>query len=783
MFPELLAPAGDMDSAKAAINGGADVIYIGGKNFSARSSAANFDLDEIEILINYAALRGVKVYVAINTLYSNDELPKVLKFAADMYKKGAAALILQDIGLASLIKKNIPEIELHASTQMTVHSLESVNFMEKAGFSRVILSRELSLDEVKEINEKANIKTEAFVHGALCVSYSGQCLLSSLVGARSGNRGRCAQPCRLTYDLIKNGESLKHGHLLSPKDMMTLEVLDEIISSGVSALKIEGRLKSPEYVYTVTKAYREKLDAKKLEKGVIKDVTQIFNRGGSFSTGYYFSHSDLDMMSIKSPKSTGVFCGTVVKTKGDKISIRFVEDMIPGDGIEVWVNDGDNVGTGINKIIKRNDIVTLSIEGNVEVGNDVFKSFDKRLFDESKKGKLVDTKKVKVAGEIYVKINEPLKIKLRVSVNDKICEVEYSGGLAETASKAPISNDELINQLKKTGNTTFVIDFEKIEIDENIFVGKSTLNELRREALKLLEEEIISKIKRKEVNELVVVETTDEYVEEQKLTVQISDIDDLDIVLEHNISRVYIDFNDKTLRKLSDLQKTKAEIFLAVPQISKNENEESIKNLFESLENTKINGYLVSTYGQLNILNELKTTKKIALDYSFNIFNNQSKEYFKNYTRTYSPELNVNQLKYMDEYNSEIIVYGRQTLMALQCCPIGMYSGAEKNGKYCSKEGANETYFLRDRLGFDFPIKTDCENCIAYIKNSKTLDTAVKFNEIKNTGIEYLRLVFTDETSDEIRTIIKKYESTLNGEKIVERNIQNTYGHFFRGVD
>jgi len=402
-MPELLSPAGDFASAKAAINAGADAVYLGGKSFSARSFAQNFTEEELDDIINYAALRNVKIYIAINTLYSNEEIPRVLEFATNMYKSGASAFILQDIGLASLLKDHLPEIELHASTQMTIHSANGVKYMEQLGFSRVILSRELSLPEIKKINKSVNIGTEVFVHGAMCVSYSGQCLMSSLLGGRSGNRGKCAQPCRLPYTMQET-----KGYLLSPKDMMTLEILDEITESGVSALKIEGRMKSPEYVYTVTKAYRDKLDGHKPD---IEAVKQIFNRGGGFSTGYYYGN--------------------------------------------------------------------IEIQANKELSKP----------NPSPKTKIAE-KKRNITGEIKIKINQPAKIKLENISKESPVK-------AEKAISAPMSREEIVTQLSKTGNSPFKVSYKKIDIDEGIFISKQALNQLRRDATEALEAQIIAEIKRK----------------------------------------------------------------------------------------------------------------------------------------------------------------------------------------------------------------------------------------------------------------------------------------------
>ena len=798
MIPELLVPAGDMDSAKAAITAGADAIYLGGKSFSARSFAQNFTEEEIETIIAYAALRGVKIYIAVNTLYGNEEIPKVMEFVHGMDKKGAAAFILQDIGLAGLLQNNLPGIELHASTQMTVHSAGGVKFMAKAGFSRVILSRELSLAEISHINEEIenlSIKTEVFAHGALCVSYSGQCLLSSMVGQRSGNRGKCAQPCRLTYDLLKNGKSVKHGHLLSPKDMMTLEILDDVIKTGVSALKIEGRMKSPEYVYVVTKAYRERLDniQAKVDRSTINDVTQIFNRGGNFSTGYYSTHSGVSMMSTENPKSTGVFCGTVIGYKQGKCTIRFSEKMLPGDGIEIWTSKGANVGMGINRPLNRNDVATLTIEGSIEVGSDVYKSYDKRLIDETKKARVLDTRKTAVTGKITAKLGEPLEIELSrpPAVTSGWVMVNLKRAPVEKAQNAPVGKDEILKQLSKTGNTPFTIDFTHADIDDGIFISKSVLNELRRDAVAELEEAIIRVTQRNgeenfSMPEDVLSQTQNALRTDitQKLTVQIRDIDSLGTVLEHDVSRVYVDFTEKNIESLNRIQSDTAEIFLALPPISRNEAETALKGWVVELENANFAGYLAATYGQLNILQELGTKKKIILDHNFNIFNNWSKQSFQNASgTTLSQELTAAQLRHMAAENSEIIIYGRQVLMVMQNCPAGLYD-AGKEGKHCGgRFSENSKYALLDRKDIQFPVITDCENCIAYVLNSKTLDTAARFGEIKNAGIEYLCLVFRDETDEEIDGIIATYTGLLSGSEYIGKNIDCTYGHFFRGVD
>lgn len=291
IIPELLSPVGDFECLKAAVQNGADAVYFGASEFSARASAKNFNLDELKKAIQYAKLRDVKTNLTLNTLIKNDEFEDAVFVASKAYEFGIDAIIVQDLGLAKFLINNFPDLPIHASTQMTVHNLEGVKILEKLGFKRVVLSRELSSLEIKNICENSNVEIEAFVHGALCMSYSGRCLFSSMIGGRSGNRGKCAQPCRLPYELICNNNILDKGYLLSPRDLCSLEFLPELVKSGVKCYKIEGRMKTPEYVATVTRIYRKYLNKILLNEPYIiedkdkKDLLQVFNRG-NFSSGH-----------------------------------------------------------------------------------------------------------------------------------------------------------------------------------------------------------------------------------------------------------------------------------------------------------------------------------------------------------------------------------------------------------------------------------------------------------------------------------------------------------------
>ena len=778
-MPELLSPAGNIQSAIAAINAGADAIYVGGKNFSARNLAQNFTDEELEQLINYAAIRGVKIYIAVNTLYKNAEMPHVVDFVRKKHAAGAAAFILQDIGLSYILRNYLPDIEIHASTQMTIHSTNGAKYMENMGFTRVILARELSLAEIAEIKNGTNIELETFVHGALCYAYSGQCLMSGLIGGRSGNRGKCAQICRTKFDLFKNDEIVKTGYLLSPKDINTLDILDDILSAGVTSLKIEGRMKSPEYVYLVTRAYRQKLDGENVNDGTQQKLLQIFNRGGGFSGGYYKTFSSPEMMSIITPKSSGARIGTVISAQKGSCTIKFTAPLYPGDGIEIWTSDGNHVGCGISREIVASTSAHFAIQGNIAPGNAVFKSFDKTLADNTKREMANPSRKQKVLCEVEALPGKQLCLKLFLG------ELSFTayGKEVEKAKNAPVSRDEILAQLAKAGSTAFQLEFTKANIAENIFIGKAELNQMRRTSIESLENKILCGIKRPLANlDLTYAGGGTNQATEQKLTVQISDPAHLQIAATHDVVRVYVPLT----KEVPAMPKLDIEVFIALPQICRNEAEKELAALLPLIEKSDINGYLVSTYGQLEMLRSIQTTKKIVLNYTFNIFNNHAMAAFGDVLAvTLSQELNIHEISEMKGHNFELIAYGRQIMMSTHNCPVGLYDTKGKHGRSCNSRRFPKNYVLRDKIGVNFPVLTDCDHCTARILNSKTLDTAPKFASLKSTGASSFRLVFTTESADDIGKTIARYKNCLNDISFQDQNqvTDVTYGHYFRGVE
>ena len=367
---ELLSPAGNFEALIAAVQNGADAVYLGGTAFSARAGAGNFDNDSLIEAVKYCHVRGVKVFVTLNTLIKQTEFDKAAEFAHFLHQAGVDAIIVQDVGLAAYILECVPDIALHGSTQMTVHNIEGAKKLEKLGFKRVVLARELSYEQISQIKKSTNIELEIFVHGAICCSYSGQCLFSSFLGGRSGNRGRCAQPCRLLYELQKDEKSIKKGYLLSPKDMCLLSYMEEIKKLGIDSLKIEGRLKRPEYVATVTKIYRKYLDnPKKLHKDDVDELLNAFNRSG-FTDSYFTANTGANMMSFNSPSniSEEIFNPDIKKSFASGANFRKVDvsaycTIKCGEKISMTLCDSDdNAVTAYGDVAKKADNTPISYE-------------------------------------------------------------------------------------------------------------------------------------------------------------------------------------------------------------------------------------------------------------------------------------------------------------------------------------------------------------------------------------------------------------------------------------
>lgn len=510
--PEILAPAGAMPQLIAAVENGADAVYLGGPSFNARMQAGNFDEQTFAEAIRYAHVRGVKIYVTMNTLLTDDDLPAAWEAAKQMFHAGADGFIIQDLGLGRMLREHLPEAKLHLSTQATVYNLEGVRTAAALGYERVVLSRELTLPEIREICASGLAEIEVFVHGALCMCYSGQCQMSRAIGGRSANKGACAQPCRLPYT-DETGRTL---HFLSPKDMCQIDHLGELVEAGVRSFKIEGRMKSPEYVATVVRVYRKYLDVY-LEKGGYtvsqedrESLLQVFNREG-FSTAYYgqrpkdvlpaeselqepcFTAKELKrVMAFHTPKNTGLYAGRVIRQKGVLADVQTERPVRQGDVIEIRPADG--LGKAVTATVtyleelQKHRLRIGDIKERVLSEDKVFVIRDAALMKQADENSQPNTRKVPVEMHLIAAAGQKAKLILTTTAEQGAVSVtsESREVLEQAQNKAP-DPARIETQLRKTGGTPFEVTAAELDLTEDVFLPVSVVNALRRESLDELE--------------------------------------------------------------------------------------------------------------------------------------------------------------------------------------------------------------------------------------------------------------------------------------------------------
>ncbi len=770
---ELLAPAGTYEAFIAAIENGADAVYIGGKHFNARANATNFDISELKKMVEYAHLRNVQIHITMNTLLDDTEIKDALTFAYELYEIGIDALIIQDLGLAATIHKHIPDFTLHASTQLSTHTLEGVEALAKIGFSRVVLARELSIEEIKHICENTTTEIEIFAHGALCVSYSGQCLMSSMIGDRSGNRGKCAQPCRLPYKLIKNDKEISSGYLLSPKDLSAIETLKNL--PNVTSLKIEGRMKSPEYVATVIGTYRKYLNALAQNQDITvsqedkKNLTQIFNRGG-FSEGYLNGKTGQDMMCYEKPKNWGTYVGKVTAYDGKRyIEIDDISKINIGDGIEIWNNDNTSPSTLVSEIIKNK---IGRIHGNIHIGDKVYKTLDKSL---NTKARETFTRGFVKHSPVEVKLSILKDKEITVTINDYTYN---SNVIPDKSEKHPITEEKIISQFSKTGNTPFTVSKISIELDSDLFLPVSIQNEIRRTAFEEYEKYLLNKIPRKITK--TKIQPFEKYISNstKKVSVFFNIFKDEYLDLKH-VDSYYITLKD-TLKHEEQIQKLNAKKYILLPTITKRNYEKLIKENIQKLAK-KFDGFVLSNIGQLTYFENIKTT--LIANYTFNTFNTHTITKLKElgFSKVIlSPELTKKQINTLgDSLPREILAYGNTCVMTSEYCPIGSIIGGFSKNKKCTRicqthyqQNNQDKYYLRDRMNMDFRILPDNIECQTKIFNSKT--TSI---ETFDLSVSSIRIDTIDETAKELQQIIDIHKA---GKKLSGKKYTN--GHISRPV-
>ena len=504
---ELLAPAGDINSLRAAIEAGCDAVYLGGKQFGARAYSNNFTKEDLVEAIKLCHLYGVKVYVTCNTIIYENEVPDFLDYVRFLHQNNVDAILIQDLGMLDLVHKKFPNLEIHSSTQMHIHNLDDVKLMERLGIKRVVLARETSITAIKNIKTHSNIDLEIFVHGSLCISYSGECLMSSLIGGRSGNRGMCAGTCRLPYNVLSNHKIINKNepYPLSTKDLNSLENLEELLNIGITSLKIEGRMKSSDYVYCVVKLYRQAIDSYYkygkviINESILHDLKIIFNRG--YTKGFLFNTDIHDFINGKRPNHEGVEVGTIISCKKKIATIKLSDTINIGDGIRILgeheqgliVNDF-YIDNKLRKKASSGDIITIKVHEAVKPNSKVLLTNSRIIHENIEETLKLNPRKVPISLKLTAKLDRPLTLEVSDSKNIIILK----DNIVEEASNLPTTKETLIEKLSKVGNTIYKLENITLECDDNIFIPLKNLNELRRNALEQLNEKRLYKIPFKE---------------------------------------------------------------------------------------------------------------------------------------------------------------------------------------------------------------------------------------------------------------------------------------------
>ncbi len=682
---ELLSPAGNMDSLKAAIFAGCDAVYLSGNRFGARAFASNFTNEEIIEAINFSHLYGVKVYVTVNTLVYESAVPIFMKYIDFLHRNSVDAIIIQDIGMMDLIRKTYPNLEIHASTQMHIHNVEGVKLLESLGIKRAVLARETPIELINEIKKNTNTDIEIFIHGALCISYSGQCLMSSLIGGRSGNRGTCAGSCRQSYDLIVNNNKVNiDNYLLSTKDLCTLNNIGKLIDIGVNSLKIEGRMKRPEYVYLVTSLYRKAIDSYIKNHKVnitnedIKNLKKIFNR--KFTKGFIFHEENDNFTNPYRPNHMGIEIGQVINYKKPYVYIQLKDSLNKQDGIRFVKDD---IGLIVTDLTINNNIAKIKVKDRISTNSSVVKTTDYQQL-QSINDLIKQEKKIAITITIIVNIDKPIILVLNDGVNNVAIASEY---IVQSSTNNPTTKQRIIEQITKLGNTIYLAQKTESIIDDNVFIPIKILNDLRREAITLLNQKRLYKIPyKKEKYEI----TLKDFKKEQKKSILISNKHD-DI---SSFDEIYTEYDSPYTLKL--------------PRVLEH---------LPSIDRRVLIGELGSVYKY----------KNIVTDFSLNVVNSYSVAFLHSLgvnKITLSYELNDKQIKdLIDAYHSryhkhpnlELIIEGYEEVMI-------------------SKYKLPNNSFLKDR--FNNKYKVLVKDNLMYIYNYKKRKMTGDYYKM---GINYLR--------------------------------------------
>ncbi len=721
---ELLAPAGNYEALTGALMAGADAVYLGGNAFGARAYADNFSKEEICEGIRYAHILGKKIYLTVNTLVKEREFPSLYDFLLPFYENGLDGVIIQDMGVFTFIREYFPGLELHASTQMTITGAYGASLLKKEGACRIVPARELSLKEIKEIKNKVDIEIETFVHGAMCYCYSGQCLFSSILGGRSGNRGRCAQPCRLPYRVNGGPEE----YPLSMKDMCTIELLPELIEAGIDSFKIEGRMKKPEYAAGVTAFYRKyidlyykckeegKKDTYHVEVHDLEQLNALYIRSER-SEGYYHQHNGRNMITLSSPSYSG--------------------------------NDDVLIDRIRSRFLSKKKILPVTLNAAFHAGSNA-----------------------------------------RLTITANGASVDIEGGMVQKALKQPLSIEKIKEQLSKSGGTNFAVSSVEISADDDIFMPVSSLNELRREGLHSLEEELIRNngfgySGRKALPYRKSPCVCDNNKNESEIHALVSTSLQLQAAVEEEISRIYIDkmeLDEEFLQKLASYkERSRIQFYLVFPYIVRKRNEQHLNRLYQILNTPVFDGALVRNLETIAFLESKGIHKPVIADSSMYVWNSYACRFMmEKAAELYAPsELNSYELQDVQKTDDgnrsiySIVIYGRIPMMISAGCL------KKTEGECRMISGFSE---LSDRYQKQFPVYNDCTSCYNIIYNRVPLSLHKIFDQDVFRPVN-CRLDFTTENQEETRKIISYFRELSSGRNTDPFYKEFTTGHYKRGVE
>jgi U32 family peptidase len=822
-LPELLAPAGNWECAKAAVENGADAIYFGLDRFNARMRAENLTEADLPELMEFLHQRGVKGYVTLNTLVFPQELREAERYLRTIIAAGVDAVIVQDVGICRLIRHLSPDFPIHASTQMTISSDAGVEFAEELGCNLVVLARECSLKEINKIQNRmqyrgASLPLEVFVHGALCVAYSGQCLTSEALGGRSANRGECAQACRMPYELIVDGDVVDLGdkkYLLSPQDLAGLSVLHELVQAGVSCLKIEGRLKTPEYVANVTRVYREALDRLVEQKEEEKDeVSQLlqdtedlseetqsevtnqekYNLEMAFSrgiyTGWFRGINNQELVHARFGKKRGVYLGRVKRIRDEEVTIRLEAPIKAGDGVVFdWGHpERKEEGGRIYGVKIQGDDAILSFgRGNLDwqqihVGDRLWKTSDPELDKQIRQTYEGDVPKFQrpIEMEVYGELGKNLVVLAR-DTSGNLAQIESAIALVAAHTK-PLTTEKLEEQLGRLGNTPFCLGELKNHLQGEFMLPVSELNRMRRDIVTRLEE-LRSQPKRWQVDDVATLADLLTQVKKSgyddipnsspfpNLIVLVRNLKQLEVVLDTDIKTIYCEFEDprkyhtavEMVREIREKGEGKRQIFVAPPRITKPDE----NWILQQVRASEADGYLIRNYDQLKYFEN----DCCIGDFSLNVANPLTADYFQNEfgleRLTASYDLNVNQLQDLLKSSPpewyEVTIHQHMPMFHMEHCVFCAFLSEGKDFRDCGRPCEEHEVKLRDRVGTEHILQADV-GCRNTLFNGTAQTGAEYVHQLINLGLKNLRIEFVNETPAEVTQTIQLYQELLRGD-------------------